>query len=118
MVVTDQLLAIIKISEFPVSSSFEPGGREFESLRARHHNLGLFRSHDTEAGEPNSAARHIHEDVRRFDVPMDEPARMHMVQRPRERARNFDQCAPSASNDFSPLKRYIGSRLIGSVDTA
>jgi hypothetical protein len=27
--------------------------------------------------------------------------------------RNFDQCAPSASNDFSPLKRYIGSRLIG-----
>jgi hypothetical protein len=28
-------------------------------------------------------------------------------------ARNFDQCAPSASNDFSPLKRYIGSRLIG-----
>jgi hypothetical protein len=76
--------------------------------------LGPFRIHgyvsvSSEAREPNSAARHIRNDVRRFDVPMDEPARMHMVQRPR----NFDQCATSASNHFSPLKRYIGSRLSG-----
>jgi hypothetical protein len=35
VVVKNQLLAMIKFSSFSVLSSFEPGGREFESLRAR-----------------------------------------------------------------------------------
>jgi hypothetical protein len=35
VVVKNQRLTIIKISQFSVPSSFEPGGREFESLRAR-----------------------------------------------------------------------------------
>jgi hypothetical protein len=35
VVVKNQLLATIKISNFSVPSSFEPGGRRFESVRAR-----------------------------------------------------------------------------------
>jgi hypothetical protein len=35
VVVKNQLLATIKISDFSVPSSFEPGGRRFESVRAR-----------------------------------------------------------------------------------
>ena len=36
VVVKNQLLALTRISNFSIPSSFEPGGREFESLRARH----------------------------------------------------------------------------------
>ena len=43
---------------------------------------------NAEAGEPDTAARHIHQDVRRLDVLMDESARMHLAQRPRERNRD------------------------------
>jgi hypothetical protein len=35
MVVKNQLLAMIEISSFSAPSSFEPGGRRFESVRAR-----------------------------------------------------------------------------------
>jgi hypothetical protein len=35
VVVKNQILAIIKISKFSVPSGFEPGGRRFESVRAR-----------------------------------------------------------------------------------
>jgi hypothetical protein len=35
VVVKNQLLALTRISNFSIPSSFEPGGRRFESVRAR-----------------------------------------------------------------------------------
>jgi hypothetical protein len=46
---------------------------------------------NAEAGEPNAAARHIHEDIRWVDVFMYETSFMHLAQRTRERDRDAQE---------------------------
>ena len=63
---------------------------------------------NAEAGEPDAAARHIHQDVRRLDVLMDEFARMHLAQRPRQgnpdaqKLRYFQGPADQSIEDRTP----------------